>query len=93
MFTRGLKDNNLRPRVTVCRSLLGATTCVPRDSPDPQFILPPTNGWPNRVSQPDLGRHAESLCHGVPRKLGQESALGRVLIQQQLPGEYKNGTI
>jgi hypothetical protein len=36
----------------------------------------PTDGWSNGVSQPDLRRHTESLCHRVPRKLGQESALG-----------------
>jgi hypothetical protein len=76
MLARSSEDDNLRPRFTVCRSLLGATECVPRDSPDPQFGLPPTDRWPNRASQPDLGRHTESLCHGVPRKLGQESALG-----------------
>jgi hypothetical protein len=93
MFTQGPEDNNIRLRVAVYCSLLGATTRVPQDSLDPQFGLPPTDGWPNRASQPDLGRHAESLCHGVPRKLGQESVLGRALVQQQLPGEFKNGTI
>jgi hypothetical protein len=55
--------------------------------------LSPIDGWPNRTSEPNLGRHVESLCHGLPRKLGQESTLGQVLIQQQLPRESKNGTI
>jgi hypothetical protein len=68
-------------------------TRIPWDSLDPHFGLPPTDGWPNGASQPDFGRHAKSMCHGVLRKLGQESALGRVLVQQQLPGESKNGTI
>jgi hypothetical protein len=31
----------------VCRSLLGATTRIPRDSLDPQFGLSPAIGWPN----------------------------------------------
>jgi hypothetical protein len=81
MLAHSSEDDNLQSRFIVCRSLLGATACIPQDSLDPQFGQPPTDGWPNGVSQPDLGRHAESLCHGVPRKLGQESALGRVLIQ------------
>jgi hypothetical protein len=89
MFIWGPEDNNLRSRVVVCRSLLRATTRIPRDSHDPLFNLPPTDRWSNRASQPDLRRHAESLCHRVPRKLGQEAALGRVLVQQQLPGESK----
>jgi hypothetical protein len=45
------------------------------------------------MSEPNLGRHVESLCHGTPSMLGQESTLGRVLIQQQLPRELENGTI
>jgi hypothetical protein len=93
MFTWGFEHDNLRSRFTVCRSLLGATPRVPRNSLDPQFGLPPIDGWPNGASQLDLRRHVESLCHGVPGKLGQESTLGRVLLQQQLPGEYENGTI
>jgi hypothetical protein len=45
------------------------------------------------MSEPNLGRYVESLCHGVPRKLGQESAMGRVLIQQQLSREPQDGTV
>jgi hypothetical protein len=47
MLTRCSKDDNLRPRFVACRSLLGATACVPRDSLDPQFGLSATDGWPN----------------------------------------------
>jgi hypothetical protein len=93
MVARSSKDDNLQWRFAVCHSLLVATAGVPRNSLDPQFALPPTDGWSNEASQLDLGRHAEILCHGVPRKLGQESALGRVLVQQQLPEESENGTI
>jgi hypothetical protein len=41
------KYDNLRPRFTVCYSLLGATACVPRNPFDPQFSLSPIDGWPN----------------------------------------------
>jgi hypothetical protein len=33
------------------------------------------------------------LCDGISRELGQEFALGRVLIQQQLPRESEDGSI
>jgi hypothetical protein len=44
MFTWKSEDNNLRPKVTVCRSLLGATALVPRNPPGPQFGLSPIDG-------------------------------------------------
>jgi hypothetical protein len=62
MLAQSFEDDNLRSRFVIGRSLLGATACIPQDSLDPQFGLPPTDGWPNGASQPDLGRHAESLC-------------------------------
>jgi hypothetical protein len=35
MLARSFEDDNLRSRFAVCRSLLGATSCVHRDSLDP----------------------------------------------------------
>jgi hypothetical protein len=47
MLARSFENNNLRPGFTDCRSLLGVTTYVPQNSLDPQFNLPPIDGWPN----------------------------------------------
>jgi hypothetical protein len=82
MLTQSSKDDNLRPRFTVCRSLLGATARVPRDLPDPQFSLSPTDRWPNRASQPNTQGYAKSMCSGTSRELGSEFTLGRILLQQ-----------
>jgi hypothetical protein len=76
MLARSSEVDNLQPRFTVCRSLLGATARVPRNSLDPQFGLSLADGWPNRVSQPNTGRYAKSLCFGTTRKLGSEFTLG-----------------
>jgi hypothetical protein len=81
MLTQSSKDDNFWSRFTVCRSLLGATTRVPRDSLDPQFGLSPSDGWLNWASQPNSWRYAESMCSRTSRKLGPESGLGRVLLQ------------
>jgi hypothetical protein len=47
MLTQSSKDDNLRLRFAVCRSLLGVTTRVLQNSPDPQFGLSPADRWPN----------------------------------------------
>jgi hypothetical protein len=93
MLARSSKDDNLRSGFTVCRSLLGATACVPRNSLDPQCGLPPTDEWSNeRVNQflEDMLRACVIEYQGSWDK---NLPLGRVLVQQQLPGESKNGTI
>jgi hypothetical protein len=76
MLALSSKDDNLRPRFTVCRSLLGATAHIPRNSPYPQFGLSPKDWWPNWASQPNTGRYAKSLCFGTTRKLGSKFTLG-----------------
>jgi hypothetical protein len=58
-----------------------------------QFSLSPTNGWPNWASQPNTQGYAESMCSGTSRKPGSEFTLGQILLQQQLPREFKDGTI
>jgi hypothetical protein len=52
------QDNHFWSRVVVCRSLLGATARVSRDSLDSQFGLSPPDGWPNRESQLNSRRYA-----------------------------------
>jgi hypothetical protein len=54
MSARGSEGDHFWSRVTVCRSFLGATARVPRDSLDLQFGLPPADGWPNRESKPNF---------------------------------------
>jgi hypothetical protein len=49
--------------------------------------------WVYGKDQPDLRRYAESLCPKVWKKLGQESALCGILIQQRLPSQHRDGTI
>jgi hypothetical protein len=61
------EDDRFYSRVVVCRSLLGATARVPRDSLDSQFGLSPADGWPNRVSQSNSRRYFHSLCDGASR--------------------------
>jgi hypothetical protein len=39
------------------------------------------------MSKPNHGGYVKGLCGGIPKKLGQEFVMGRVLIQQQLPRE------
>jgi hypothetical protein len=45
------------------------------------------------VSKPNPGGYIMGLCGGISRELGQEFAMGRVLVQQQLPREFEDGTI
>jgi hypothetical protein len=70
MLARSSEDDHFRSRVIVCRSLLGATTCVPRDLIDPQFDLSSTDAWPNRASKPNPGGYTTSLCNGISKELG-----------------------
>jgi hypothetical protein len=93
MLAWSSEDDHLRSRVIVYHSLLGKTACISWDSLDQQFSVSHTNRRPNRTSEPNLGRYVESPCHGVPTKLGQEYAMDRVLIQQQLSRELEDGTV
>jgi hypothetical protein len=65
MSARSSKDDYLQLRVAVCRSLLGATAHVPRDSLDSQFSLSPTDRLPNRESKSNYGRYDKGLCDGT----------------------------
>jgi hypothetical protein len=47
MLGQSSKGDNLSLRFVVCHSLLRGIAHIPRNSPDPQFGLSPTNGWPN----------------------------------------------
>jgi hypothetical protein len=40
------------------------------------------DGWANRKDQSNLRRYVEGMCSKVQKKLGQEPALRRILIQQ-----------
>jgi hypothetical protein len=50
MLARSSEDDNLRPRFIVCRSLLGATTCVPHLIHSSTYH-PHMNGQMERVNQ------------------------------------------
>jgi hypothetical protein len=50
MLARSFKDNNLRPRITVRRSLLGTTARVTRNSPQTEDH-PQMDGQTERVNQ------------------------------------------
>jgi hypothetical protein len=65
MLARGSEDDYFWSRVVVCRSLLEATTRVPRDSLDAQFSISPADGWPNWASKPNSKRYSQSLCDGI----------------------------
>jgi hypothetical protein len=45
------------------------------------------------MSKPNYGGYVTGLCDGISGELGQEFAMGRVLVQQQLPRESEDGTI
>jgi hypothetical protein len=45
------------------------------------------------VSKPNPGGYVTSLFDVISRELGQEFAMGRDLIQQQLPREFEDGTV
>jgi hypothetical protein len=58
MLAQSSENNNLWPGFVVCRSLLGATTRVSRDSLVPQFGLSPTYVWQNWARRPNAWRYA-----------------------------------
>jgi hypothetical protein len=45
------------------------------------------------VSEPNPLGYVKALCDGISRELGQEFAMGRVLVQQQLPRVFEDGTV
>jgi hypothetical protein len=77
MLAQGSEDDYFWSRVTICHSLLGATTRVPRDSSDPQFSLSYAGRQPNRASKPNSRKICLELawwnilvvrariCHGL----------------------------
>jgi hypothetical protein len=58
-----------------------------------QLSLSSTDWWSNVKDQPDLRRYGETLHLEVWKKLGQESTLCKILIQQQLPSQHRDGTV
>jgi hypothetical protein len=58
-----------------------------------QLSLPPTNIWSNRENQSDSGGYVEGLCFARQDRLGQEIAICRILLQQQLPSQPEDVTV
>ena len=54
---------------------------------------PQTDGQTERVIKPNDGRYAASLCVGFRDELGGSPTIRGVLLQQQLPGAYRNDTL
>ena len=57
------------------------------------YSLSPTDRRIDRTSEPDIRRHVVSLCTHLWERLGKETIVCRILLQQQLPSKLKNGTI
>ena len=53
---------------------------------------PQTDGQSERTIS-DVRRYAESLCNGIQGELGYSLSTNGVCLQQQLSGQYRNGSI
>ena len=53
----------------------------------------PPDGWSVREDYSDVRRYAESLCNGIQGELGYSLGTNGVCLQQQLSGQYRNGSI
>jgi hypothetical protein len=58
-----------------------------------QFNLSSTDRWLDRENQPDPWRHVEGLCFTRQVMLGQTTTLCRILLQQQLLGQFEDVTV
>jgi hypothetical protein len=82
MSTRSTKEDHVRPRLPIHLQILGETPWDYGHQDAFQLSLSSVDRWSNGKDQPNLRRYAEGLRREVWKKLGQESALRRVLVQQ-----------
>ncbi|GKD42831.1 putative reverse transcriptase domain-containing protein [Tanacetum coccineum] len=47
---------------------------------DNEYVLPSIDRWSKRAYNSNLGRHAQSIHHGLRGKLGRSSSIGRVFL-------------
>jgi hypothetical protein len=58
-----------------------------------QLSISPADRWTGREGKPNFGRHVESMCPHLWQRLGAESTIGRVLLQQRQSSEPRNVTV
>ena len=57
------------------------------------YHIPSSDRWADGESKPDHGGYDASLCVRFWEELGGSPAVCGVLLQQQLPGEHRYGTL
>ena len=64
-----------------------------RYSPTFQNSISFSDIWPVREDHSDVRGYAESLCDGIQGELGYSFDTNGIRLQQQLSGQYRDGSI
>ena len=87
------QDYHLRQGISIHIRILVPTSSSLGDRSEVQHGLSSLDRWTDCAGKPNTRRYAQGMCIGPRTQVGRLSALHRVFLQQQFPGQLKDVTL